>query len=48
MARFFESFDMKEAEAISGFDPKGIFASHMLIIGYPVVFNRVQEISGRG
>ena len=30
LARFFESFDMKEAKAISGFDPKGIFTSQSI------------------
>jgi hypothetical protein len=48
MEGFFESFNMKEAEAHNGFDPEGIFMAHMVSIGYSSVFNRVQEITEGG
>jgi hypothetical protein len=48
MAGFFESFNMKEVKSLNDFDPEGIFVAHMLAIGYPSVFNRVQEISEGG
>jgi hypothetical protein len=48
MVGFFKSFNMKEAEAISGFDPEGIFVAHMVSINYASIFNKVQEISEGG
>jgi hypothetical protein len=45
IARYFEYFDMKETKTLNGFDPEGIFAAHMLDIGYTSLFNREQEIS---
>jgi hypothetical protein len=45
MAGFFESFNMKEVEAHSGFDPEGVFTTHMVSIGYASVFTRLEEIT---
>jgi len=48
MEGFFNSFNMKEDEAHSGFDPEGVFNTHMVSIIYTLVFNRLEEITEWG
>jgi hypothetical protein len=33
---------MKETKSHSGFDPKGIFMTHMVSINYASIFNKVK------
>jgi hypothetical protein len=48
MEGFFESFNMKEVESCSGFDPERIFTTHMVSIVYASIFDRLEEIAEGG
>jgi hypothetical protein len=45
MARYLDSFHVKEVEAHNGFDPEGMFMAHTILIGYCYVLIKVDEIT---
>jgi hypothetical protein len=37
------SFDLKEVDMVRGFDPKGIFKTHVILVNYNTLFPQVEE-----